>query len=552
MASIAVIIYHADSFKPELFINTVGKDILNAEIFFPDTIRSWIKNHTIFAKLKMYDTVILYTHNSSLAPDPRLAALAALYIGKKFYQLDAQQTYQELSITKIFSYAFAILKDYFRTPFFKKRIQQKLDILSKLIATKQAQHVKLDLSKPIVYLHPDIIINLMAGGSVGHIAGVLNNLHLIGSLPKFFTVDTVPTVDANICVKNILPPAGFFSMPIGMESFEFSSYFAEQVWNDIKNNLPSFVYQRNALNNYSGAELAIKKNIPFVLEYNGSEVWVAKHWGKPVRHESLAIQAEEISLNAANLVVVVSAPLKEELVARGFDAAKILVNPNGVNPKVYNPDIDGNPIRRLLHLENTCVLGFIGTFGKWHGAEKMAQAFVHLMKIRPHMQGKVKLLFIGEGIMRRETENILKQANVHDMAVFTGLIPQEKGPEYLAACDILVAPHVQNADGSKFFGSPTKLFEYMAMGKAIAASALDQMDDILEDNVTALKAKPSDIQDLASIFERLIEDENLRLRLGKAAREQVVEHYTWNKHTERIIAALKAHFDKSRTLHGKS
>ena len=58
------------------------------------------------------------------------------------------------------------------------------------------------------------------------------------------------------------------------------------------------------------------------------------------------------------------------------------------------------------------------------------------------------------------------------IAVLTGLVPQEDGPEHLAACDILASPHVPNADGTPFFGSPTKLFEYMAMGKGIVASNL--------------------------------------------------------------------------------
>ena len=53
-------------------------------------------------------------------------------------------------------------------------------------------------------------------------------------------------------------------------------------------------------------------------------------------------------------------------------------------------------------------------------------------------------------------------------------------PSLLDACDILVSPHVPLDAGAEFFGSPTKLFEYMAMGKGIVASRLGQIGEVLQ------------------------------------------------------------------------
>ena len=61
----------------------------------------------------------------------------------------------------------------------------------------------------------------------------------------------------------------------------------------------------------------------------------------------------------------------------------------------------------------------------------------------------------------------------------TGLVPQSEAPEYLACADVLVSPHIPNKDGSRFFGSPTKLFEYMAMEKPIIAAALGQIEGVI-------------------------------------------------------------------------
>ena len=125
------------------------------------------------------------------------------------------------------------------------------------------------------------------------------------------------------------------------------------------------------------------------------------------------------------------------------------------------------------------------------------------------------------------------------MATFTNLIPQSEGSKYLAACDILVSPHVPNPDGSPFFGSPTKLFEYMSMGKAIVASNLDQIGEVLSDNETAILVKPGDSTELALGIEKLINNERLRQELGESARIEAMTNYTWHEHTKRIIAAIQ-------------
>lgn len=109
----------------------------------------------------------------------------------------------------------------------------------------------------------------------------------------------------------------------------------------------------------------------------------------------------------------------------------------------------------------------------------------------------------------------------------------------MAACDVLVSPHVPNPDGTPFFGSPTKLFEYMAMGKGIVASDLDQIGEILEHGQTAWMVKPGDVESLAEGLRVLIEDEDLRKRLGQAARQEVVGKFTWKQHTAKIIDKLK-------------
>jgi len=83
---------------------------------------------------------------------------------------------------------------------------------------------------------------------------------------------------------------------------------------------------------------------------------------------------------------------------------------------------------------------------------------------------------------------------------------------------VLVSPHGRQADGGEFFGSPTKLYEYMAAGRPIVASRLGQIAEVLEDQVTALLVEPDNPQALAEAIVRLVDDAPLRTRLGCAAR----------------------------------
>src|SRR5207342_2849964 len=160
---------------------------------------------------------------------------------------------------------------------------------------------------------------------------------------------------------------------------------------------------------------------------------------------------------------------------------------------------------------------FVGTFGQWHGADVLARAIRRMCDTDAEWMRRSKLRFVlvGDGLKMPLVREIL--GDVCDPFVtLTGLVPQADAPAYLAASDLLLSPHVANADGSRFFGSPTKLFEYMAMGKAIVASDLDQIGDVLKHGETAWMVPPADVGALTDGMDRLVRDPALRGALGAA------------------------------------
>jgi glycosyltransferase involved in cell wall biosynthesis len=151
---------------------------------------------------------------------------------------------------------------------------------------------------------------------------------------------------------------------------------------------------------------------------------------------------------------------------------------------------------------------------------------------------RARWIVIGDGRLFREVRADIKARALEDRTLLTGVVPHERTLELLAACDICISPHVPNPDGTRFFGSPTKLFEYMGLAKPIVASDLEQIGEVLEDERTALLVPPGDVDATAGAVVRLLDDEELRKRLGTAAADEARRKYGWDLHVQRILEAL--------------
>jgi len=303
----------------------------------------------------------------------------------------------------------------------------------------------------------------------------------------------------------------------------------------MKQEAPDFIYQRYARFSWAGVVAAIETKRPLFLEYNGSEVWVGKHWDR-VGKLDLLERYERLNLEAAARIFVVSDVERRNLEKRGIQSDKIVINPNGVDATIFRPGAGGRDTRVRFGLtDNDVVVGFVGTFGPWHGVLVLAEAIWKIVDRLP-----LRFLLVGSGSLHAQVQALLASETKAGRVIFTGPVRHQEVPALLDACDILVSPHVPLADGSEFFGSPTKLFEYMAMAKGIVASRLGQIADVLDDGNTALLVEPGDPQALASAIRRLMETPELRQRLGTKARETVVQRHTWKHNAKRVLDAYKS------------
>jgi glycosyltransferase involved in cell wall biosynthesis len=502
-----------------------------------DDVRSWVLNGSVLRRVGRFHNARLQTERLSTSGRPMLVWALRLMARDRCYIADAQGQERDVTLGLLLRWSWQVVREAIGKGALLRQVQREVE------DTEQKARASLapswNASGSPVYLRTDVSFGVRAGGSVGHIAGVLNELAEAGGSPIMLTTAQVPTVRRGIEVHHVAVPERFWNFR-ELPTFVLNTVFFDETLRAIDGRPISFVYQRYSLNNYAGLRLAQRLGVPFVLEYNGSELWMSRHWARPLTYEALASRIELLNVNGADLVVVVSRAMRDELLARGVDGNRILVNPNAVDPDRYTPEVDGSAIRRRYQLEGRTVLGFISTFQVWHGALVLARAFVALLTDHPEHRGSVRLLMIGSGAEAEEARRVIVAAGLGDAAHFTGLVGQEEGPEHLAACDILVSPHVPNADASPFFGSPTKLFEYMAMGKGIVASNLDQIGEVLRHGETAWLVPPGDVGALSAGLDRLVRDADLRRSLGAAARLDVLAHHTWRAHVRRTLEALDA------------
>jgi glycosyltransferase involved in cell wall biosynthesis len=412
----------------------------------------------------------------------------------------------------------------------------------------------------VLYVNANLWFGVKAGGSVGHISGVINALLGKGISVDFASCGTrLMARDSAAYIPLKAPKA--FGVPFELNYYRFSRYVARLLGHNSDRHQYDAIYQRLSLANYSGVVLARKMKIPLITEYNGSEAWVAKNWGRPLRLHELASRAEDAMLKNSDVIVTVSDVLAAELVSRGISERRIVNYPNCIDPLMFDParfsDESRVALRRQLDIAPDAIVAtFVGTFGQWHGSDILATAIAQLVRTRFDWlkAHKVRFVLVGDGVKMPVVKRTLSEVDGADAFYrLVGLVPQADAPRYLAMSDILLSPHVENADGTSFFGSPTKLFEYMAMGKAIVASRLDQIAHVLAGSLEAANlpvpfdpsagavgvlCKPGSVNQLVEGICFCVENPEWRLKLGANTRARALARYTWQHHVDAILKGL--------------
>ncbi len=371
------------------------------------------------------------------------------------------------------------------------------------------------------------------GGSVTHISGILRGFREAGFRIGLVTLDPPPpqlrTVIDDVELAAPLPPRARLTSDV--ECVVVNRAIRKASGRLARRLEPGIIYQRHRAFLVAGAEVARSSGAQFVLEWNASEAWTRENWEAvlPIERvfDPLLTAMERHIVAVADLVAAVSGPAAESAGERGAAEARIVVVPNGVD--IATVDSLVAPLENSPRASTR--IGWIGTFGPWHGAEVLIQALALLHQ-------DIELLLIGDGSLRPDCELLAAELGVAERIEWSGSLPHADAVAQLAECDVLASPHTP-LPGQEFFGSPTKIFEYMAIGRPIVASALGQIAEILEDGRTAKLVTPGDPRALAEGIAEVLRLPDRGRALGDAARCEARERHTWAKRARTIVDHLQ-------------
>lgn len=215
----------------------------------------------------------------------------------------------------------------------------------------------------------------------------------------------------------------------------------------------------------------------------------------------------------------------------GLDPNRVDVIINGIDAERFLPG-SGHNVRSQLGLENSVVVGYLGTFWEWQGVLNLVKSAALVIPEHP----EVRYLMVGDGPDLERTKELVHVMGLDHVFTFTGSVPPEQVPQYLDAMDIFVLARPRMLLNE--LAVPLKLLEAMAMQKAVVVTDLPALTEVVTDRVTGM-VSGTEISSIASVISALVDNADLRRTLGMAARREVANRYSWDAAADQLLQSYR-------------
>ncbi|NIR12894.1 MAG: glycosyltransferase family 4 protein [Desulfobacterales bacterium] len=280
----------------------------------------------------------------------------------------------------------------------------------------------------------------------------------------------------------------------------------------------------NPYNAYVGAHISRLRNIPSILTWHNDLPQMSGRMKVLASLHDLFLTPAYLGcyhrIIATSKVYLESSQLLQQYRRR------VVVVPNGVDCGRFHPQVEGQQIRVKYGLQGCGVVLFVGALTRWHGYKGLD------VLIRAHQRvvedREAFLLVVGEGSLKEEYQLLCQELELDDRVIFAGDISDQELPQYYAASDMLVLPSKDKSEG---FG--LTLLEAGASGKPVVGSNVGGIPSTVSHGLNGLLVPPCDTEALAQAICCLLDDERLRLQMGREARRRA-EEQDWNRVAETV------------------
>lgn len=242
--------------------------------------------------------------------------------------------------------------------------------------------------------------------------------------------------------------------------------------------------------------------------------------GRNIWERCLTAFAEYLAAKVTSKIICVSE--YDRQLALRFKIAKperLVVIHNGLDPRPFFT-ADGNFFRQRLGLERLPVITFVGRIAP----QKDLFTLFKAMKVL----SEGVLLVVGEGELRPWVERYIRENDLMERVRFLGA--RSDVPQILAASDIFVL-------SSRWEGLPYTIIEAMMARLPVVATHVGGVPELVEDGVTGFLVPPKDPRALAEAIQKLLDDPDLRNKMGRAGQEKALREFTLDRmlrETERV------------------
>jgi glycosyltransferase involved in cell wall biosynthesis len=272
-----------------------------------------------------------------------------------------------------------------------------------------------------------------------------------------------------------------------------------------------------------GARLASRRKLPLVVSLHGSDVSVSEQVGAIGR-------LTRRTFSRAAAVTAPSVDLLERARRLGATALLELI-PYGADVEALHADAgEAKWVRSELGIPaDATVVAAVGRFVRWKGFDHLIEAVAKAASSAPTL----RLILVGDGDLRDELVARTRALRLDDVVRFTGMIDRRALPGYFAASDIVVVPSVHH-DGY-VDGLPNVALEAMAAGKALVATQVGGLPQLIRNGENGVLVDEKDSDALAAALVRLAGDPGQRAQLGTAARQEIRERRSWDMVGRRFV-----------------